>query len=1036
MPIVPGDPFVPSVMPQGQTIYNTIDRATPDAFGGQVGQTLQQAGDALQQNALRRQQLANETAVQEAYANQFSPQLRAITQNYMKLEGKDAEAAFPQYQQEINDLRNQTRENLNPYQQRLFDERSTRRVEGDLDGMARYAASQTKQWEWNTHNAVLSDLIAEAEANYNDPRRVAAAVNQLDNQTANYANSHGWSDEVYEYQLRKNNDMLWSAVIKRRAIFDPEGAMATYRDAAAKKRISGSAQGELEQFLKPIQDLQSAQNAYGKVTGGAMARAIAGEAQRQGVDPGTALTIWSAEGGVTNPATKNPDSSATGIFQHTSGTWSDLGGTDQDRLDASRQVQLGVALARQNTAALAKDLHRQPQPWEVYLAHQQGMDGAKALLHADPDANAAEVVGNLKAITLNGGTPDMSAGQFTNYIKGYVDRHSMMYAANGVPTAQNLKENYETGLQAVTDLARQEHLGDPTAEGRYRSHYIQQMGQQLHAENMTSQANWNILNAALNGAKAIKSEQDLLTNPHLVDAYNAILKTDPSAYRVVNNAINANALAMWDPPATAQTDQLYDNLNGMKYTDRNRFSNLNLMSYHGGIPVGQLNNLISSQDKIRDNDATEATKHTSLQSSISAVNDLTSLAGASAESPFYKMDPASPFPPEQQEWNRFVSKFGQALDDWQQNNNGKIPTDIQEREIARGILFPNGMPGRLTSTEIHDLTNKQRLDPVQRKTLRVDFSDIPDAESPAATSTDQFPTDQPAAQSEEPGLQGPTLLPHSLSPQAIKALRDEHKNFLQKLGVLLPTIPGEREAVLRAPTQAEDISMTAKEKGESTIGAAPVQQSVLEAYDSFRKRILPELAPWEIEPTELFDYFSTRTAPAKSKEDWFERVLPSSLVKAAGAISGITTAYAIGTRMAETGLERAKGNLSLTEATLEDLKAVGETFPGMVKGAVKGVPGLNKDWQQEWATDPVGTAVGLLALLGIGKGLNEGSLYLSRKANVTEFLTKEGIPAEQVADTFKAIEKAQGLTQQVPPSIQENRSGVIEGGGRGEPSTM
>ena len=136
--------------------------------------------------------------------------------------------------------------------------------------------------------------------------------------------------------------------------------------------------------------------------------------------------------------------------------------------------------------------------------------------------------------------------------------------------------------------------------------------------------------------------------------------------------------------------------------------------------------------------------------------------------------------------------------------------------------------------------------------------------------------------------------------------------------------------------------MTAKEKGESTIGAAPVQQSVLEAYDSFRKRILPELAPWEIEPTELFDYFSTRTAPAKSKEDWFERVLPSSLVKAAGAISGITTAYAIGTRMAETGLERAKGNLSLTEATLEDLKAVGETFPGMVKGAVKGVPGLNR----------------------------------------------------------------------------------------------
>jgi hypothetical protein len=112
------------------------------------------------------------------------------------------------------------------------------------------------------------------------------------------------------------------------------------------------------------------------------------------------------------------------------------------------------------------------------------------------------------------------------------------------------------------------------------------------------------------------------------------------------------------------------------------------------MPVGQLNNLISSQDKIRNNDPTEAAKHTSLQSSISAVNDLAGLAAASAESPFYTMDRSSPFPPEQQKWNEFVSKYGQALDDWQQNNGGKIPTDMQKREIAQGILFPNGTSGQ------------------------------------------------------------------------------------------------------------------------------------------------------------------------------------------------------------------------------------------------------------------------------------------------------------------------------------------------------
>ncbi len=158
MPIVPGDPFVPSVMPQDQTIYNTIDRATPEAFGGQVGQTLSQAGDMLAQHAVQRQQLANETNVNDVYTNQFAPTARDIYQNYMKLEGREAEARYPEFQQQMNDLRTQTRANLpNPMQQKAFDAISTRRVEMDLDGMARYAAAQTKAWQWNTHTAMIGN---------------------------------------------------------------------------------------------------------------------------------------------------------------------------------------------------------------------------------------------------------------------------------------------------------------------------------------------------------------------------------------------------------------------------------------------------------------------------------------------------------------------------------------------------------------------------------------------------------------------------------------------------------------------------------------------------------------------------------------------------------------------------------------------------------------------------------------------------------------------------------------------------------------
>ncbi len=682
-------------VPQGEAAYNTIDKATPESFGGQVGQTLEQAGNMLAQHAVARQQLVNEANVNDVYANQFSPQFRELQNEFMKLEGQEAEARFPEYQQKMNGLRAQFRDGLpNVIQQKLFDDRSTRRAEMDLDGMSRYAASQTKAWEWNTHNAVLADLAAEGASNYNNPQRLQNVLDRIDNETIDYGSKHGWSPEVFQYQRGVNQDKLWSEVIKRQALADPAGAMRTYREQVSAGRISGAAQGELEKFFKPIQNLQSAQNAYGKVTGGAIAQAIAGEAQRQGVDPSTALTIWSAEGGVTNPATKNRDSTATGIFQHMSGTWSDLGGTDHDRLDAARQVQLGVALTKQNTDALAKDLGRWPQPWEVYLAHQQGIEGATVLLHADPNANAGDVMGNPKAITDNGGTADMTAGQFVNYIKGYVDRHSQMYAANGVPTAQNLSENYEAGLQALTDLARQEHPGDPQAEERYRSHFIQQAGQQIRAENMTNQANERIVANSLTGPAPVKSWQEFMSDPARVDAYNSLFKTDRSTYDRVDKAITINAIAAWDPPAEASTDQLYNQLHGMSATDRDNFSKLDLMQYYGGMPVSQFNGLRNTQQKIRDRDAAEAARQIDLNASLAAIRDVTGLAAVSPESPYYKMDHASPLLFEQQKWDEFVGRFGQAMGDWSQNNGGRTPSIPQEREIAQQILFPQGLPAQ------------------------------------------------------------------------------------------------------------------------------------------------------------------------------------------------------------------------------------------------------------------------------------------------------------------------------------------------------
>ena len=147
-------------------------------------------------------------------------------------------------------------------------------------------------------------------------------------------------------------------------------------------------------------------------------------ATQGGVNPDVALAIWRSEGSVENPNIKNPKSHATGIFQFMPDTWLGMGGTKEDRLNIDRQIELGIKLTKQNTDALEKRLGRPPSTWEAYLAHQQGINGAVALLSSNPNAKAADVLGSTNKVVLNGGTANMTASEFLNHIQGYVDKHS------------------------------------------------------------------------------------------------------------------------------------------------------------------------------------------------------------------------------------------------------------------------------------------------------------------------------------------------------------------------------------------------------------------------------------------------------------------------------------------------------------------------------------------------------------------------------------------------------------------------------------
>ena len=134
---------------------------------------------------------------------------------------------------------------------------------------------------------------------------------------------------------------------------------------------------------------------------------ITGAAQRYGIDPRLMLGVAQIESGG-NPAAKNPNSSAGGLFQFIDSTAKGYGLAN--RYDAGQASDAAARLMLDNKAYLTKALGREPTAGELYLAHQQGAGGAAKLL-SNPQAAAADLVG-ADAVRLNGGSDGMTAADF------------------------------------------------------------------------------------------------------------------------------------------------------------------------------------------------------------------------------------------------------------------------------------------------------------------------------------------------------------------------------------------------------------------------------------------------------------------------------------------------------------------------------------------------------------------------------------------------------------------------------------------------
>jgi hypothetical protein len=131
---------------------------------------------------------------------------------------------------------------------------------------------------------------------------------------------------------------------------------------------------------------------------------------KYGISPEYMARTFQIESGG-NPNAYNAQSKAAGPFQFVPSTGAKyLNGASP--FDVAGSADAAARLAADNKAALTNSLGRPPTDAELYLAHQQGAQGAAKLL-ANPNARAGDLVGN-SAIASNGGNPNAPASAFTN----------------------------------------------------------------------------------------------------------------------------------------------------------------------------------------------------------------------------------------------------------------------------------------------------------------------------------------------------------------------------------------------------------------------------------------------------------------------------------------------------------------------------------------------------------------------------------------------------------------------------------------------
>lgn len=709
MPLIPSE-FYPNVQPQGQEIYNSIDRATPENFGGQVGQALDKTGDMLAQSALKYQEINNETAASKADI-ELGRRLADIQYNvdpskpigFNNLKGSDAVAAQKGFQDSIQQAYQDIRNGLNGQAQKMFDSVASRRMINSLQSGEEHAS---KEW--------LSDILDTSKQRIDVQRNLAAldpynpsVLNQtiglIQSEVQKTADALGKHDPAFlQNQMQEQKDQLYHDVALRQALdtSNPQGGVAAAMDFFNKHKddMSLKMQVELMSKLKGPYDAQTIAKSIDHIMqGGSQPAANLEEALRNAetgnkdFNPdGTPVTSVKGAKYAMQVLPSTAQNPGYGIQPAQSDTPEEYNRVGKELLQAMLQRYSG-----NQTLAIA-----------AYNAGPKTVDNLIAK-YGDPRGGAIsedDFTSHLPVTRDDNGRIVNDAPRYVRTINAAAPP-----IAGTPPTSVDASAHYQDWQKQAQAVAAQQQPGNALYADQMQNQLSTKTAMIQHGQQQSNIAAHDLLTQAIIGPKPVATMEELLSDPRRANAYATLFAESPDQAQSIQNMIKSAASGKTDVPATPENQALWYKLYGQAANDPAAFADPktnDLNQYYGQMPLHQWQQLVQIQGAINKKDVTEAARQTNITNALTLLNRSGELAQAG-----YK--PASKSPADAAKLNDFTGRLAEGLDQYRQQNNNKLPSQEDVLAIGRRLLTQGAIKGT-------GLLREDKMNLAQAETANVD----------------------------------------------------------------------------------------------------------------------------------------------------------------------------------------------------------------------------------------------------------------------------------------------------------------------------